>query len=217
MSTAEHRRSTPAAEPAESEVISLEQALVTRAQRGDRDALRQLLGRHADGLYSKVILPRTGDASVAEDVLKATMVTAIEKLDTFRWQGRSIYFWLRQIAVNKVIDYHRANQRSWRLAQSLAQEPEIIFAQPGAGAETALIAAEESRINAQRIKTTLSELPPRYRRAIELRLVEELPREECARRLDVSLGTFDVLFFRAIRAFRRQFGERTPHSESGES
>jgi RNA polymerase sigma-70 factor, ECF subfamily len=208
VSRADQRR--PEAQPdgsTEAEVVSLERALVGRAQAGDRESLRLLLMRHADALYSKVILPRAGDPSTAEDVLKATMVTAIEKIGTFRWQGRSIYFWLRQIAVNKVIDHHRGTQRTWRLAQSLAGEPEPGIATPGPGPETALIAAEEQRINSARIGRTLDELPPRYRRAIELRLLQELPREECARQLEVTLGTFDVVFFRAVRAFRRTFGE----------
>jgi DNA-directed RNA polymerase specialized sigma24 family protein len=39
-------------------------------------------------------------------------------------------------------------------------------------------------------------------------LVQELPREECARRLGVTIGTFDVLLFRAVRAFRKHFGDR---------
>jgi RNA polymerase sigma-70 factor (ECF subfamily) len=75
------------------------------------------------------------------------------------------------------------------------------------GPEAALIAEEERRLNADRVRATLEQINPRYRRAIELRLLEELPREECARRLEVALGTFDVLFFRAVNAFRRCYGE----------
>ena len=76
--------------------------------------------------------------------------------------------------------------------------------------EAALIAEEERRINAARRDTPLEAINPRYRTAIELRLIEELPREECARRLELTLGTFDVLFFRAVRAFRRKFEESEP-------
>jgi RNA polymerase sigma-70 factor, ECF subfamily len=191
--------------PGPADVASLEEALVRRAQRGDREALRQLLGQHADALYGRVILPRLGDPTTAEDVLKATMVTAIEKLHSFRWQGRSVYFWLRRIAVNKVIDHHRRNQRAQRLARSLAREPEPEG--PGrAGPEAELIASEERRLNAGRVGAALAKLHPRYRRAIELRLLRELPREECARQLEVTLGTFDVVLFRAVNAFRRSFG-----------
>jgi RNA polymerase sigma-70 factor (ECF subfamily) len=54
----------------------------------------------------------------------------------------------------------------------------------------------------------MGKIADRYRIAIELRLVQELPREECAKQLAVTVGTFDVLLFRAVRAFRKQFGER---------
>jgi RNA polymerase sigma factor (sigma-70 family) len=193
------------------DVVDLEQALVRRAQDGDREAIRLLLTRHADALYSRIILPRAGDPTLAQDVLKETMVTAIEKIGTFRWQGRSIYFWLRQIAVNKVIDHHRASGRAGRLAQAVAAEPEpAILPTAGPRPDVALIAEEERRINAARISATLEEINPRYRRAIELRLIDELPREECAKLMDVTLGTFDVLFFRAVRAFRRKFEESEP-------
>jgi RNA polymerase sigma-70 factor (ECF subfamily) len=195
------------------EVIDLERALVERAQAGDKEAVRLLLVRHADPLYSRVILPRAGDRTVAEDILKETMVTAIEKLGTFRWQGRSIYFWLRQIAVNKVIDHHRGTGRAGRLAQAISAEPDpAILPKRSPGPEAALIAEEERRINAERIQITLEQLNPRYRRAIELRLIEELSREDCARQMEVTVGTFDVLLFRAVRAFRRTFAQSEPRS-----
>jgi RNA polymerase sigma-70 factor (ECF subfamily) len=203
---------TPA--PDDPQVVALaakrEQRLLERARGGDRDALRDLLTPQADVLFSRVILPRTGDRAAAEDILKATMVTAIEKLDTFRWEGRSIYFWLRQIAANKVIDHHRRTQRGRKLADRLEREGELVSVAPSAlpGPEASLIAREERSRNQQRISTALEAINPRYRKAIELRLIAELPREECARQLEVTVGTFDVLFFRAARAFRRVFGER---------
>ena len=46
----------------------LEEKLLGKAQAGDRDALRQLLTPAADALYSRVILPRVGDAATAEDI-----------------------------------------------------------------------------------------------------------------------------------------------------
>jgi RNA polymerase sigma-70 factor (ECF subfamily) len=198
------------AAPAGAEVLSLEQALLARARAGDRSALRQLLGAHADALYGRVILPRTGDPAAAEDILRDTMITAIEKLDTFRWQGRSIYAWLRQIAANKVVDHHRRNGRSARMADRLAAEPEpaVLADRLGPGPEAAAIAAEEQRINERRIRETLGQLNPRYRRVIELRLIDELPREECARRMEVTVGTLDVLLYRAVRAFRKRYEEQ---------
>lgn len=187
------------------EALEEERRLVEKAQAGDRDALRPLFERYADPLYGGVILPRLGDSAAAEDVLRETFLTAMEKIATFRWQGRSVYVWLRQIAVNKVIDVHRRARRAGRMLTALAEEtPQETL--PTEVADELLIAEEERRRNAERIGGAMEALSARYREAIQLRLVEELPREECARRMNVTLGNFDVLLFRAVRAFRKYFG-----------
>ena len=189
------------------EKLEEERRLVAEAQAGNLDAMRPILESHAGPLYASVILPRLGDAAAAEDVLRDTFTTAIEKIDQFRWTGKSIYVWLRQIAVNKVYDVHRRSKRSLMLADAMARELPRTTS-PDAGADALLMAAEEQDQNRERIAQTLAALSPRYRTAIELRLVEELPRDECARRMDVTTGTFDVVLFRAVRAFRRHFGQR---------
>jgi RNA polymerase sigma-70 factor (ECF subfamily) len=184
-----------------------EQRLIEEAQRGNLDAMRPIFERYAPPLYGTVILPRTGDAATAEEILRDTMATAVEKIGRFAWQGKTIYPWLRQIAINKVYDLHRHAKRSRRLADAMAQELPAESA-PEANPDAQLIAAQEQRANRARIDETLAALPERYRVAIELRLVDELSREECARRLDVTVGTFDVLLFRAVRAFRKRYGAR---------
>ena len=190
-----------------------EQRLVEEAQRGNLDAMRQILERFASPLYATVILPRLGNSATAEDVLRDTMTTAVEKLDTFRWQGKSIYTWLRQIAVNKVYDVHRQAKRSQRLMEAMSVElPVETGAESRADAQ--LIAEQERRHNRRRIEESLALLPERYRSAIRLRLIDELSREECARRLDITVGNFDVVLFRAVRAFRKRFGERDPGGEA---
>ena len=96
-----------ASEPATEAELATEQRLVEEAQRGNLDAMRPLLERYAQPLYGTVILPRLGDAASAEEVLRDTLATAVEKIRGFTWQGKSIYPWLRQIAINKVFDLHR--------------------------------------------------------------------------------------------------------------
>jgi RNA polymerase sigma-70 factor (ECF subfamily) len=183
-----------------------EQRLVEEAQRGNLDAMRPILERYASPLYGTVILPRIGNAAAAEDVLRDTLAAAVEKIQRFTWQGKSIYPWLRQIAINKVFDLHRQTQRSRRLADAMVHEL-TGETEAGDAADAQLMADQERRANRARIDATLASINERYRLAIELRLLRDLPREECARQLDVSVGTFDVLLFRAIRAFRKQFGE----------
>jgi RNA polymerase sigma factor (sigma-70 family) len=195
-----------AAEPADAVELEEEQRLVEAAQAGNLDAMRPLLDRYAQPLYGTVILPRLGDSASAEDVLRDTLATAVEKIGRFAWQGKSIYPWLRQIAINKVYDVHRQSKRSRRLADAMVHEVPV-ETDPETHADARLIADQERRSHRDRIDGTLDLLTERYRVAIELRLIQELPREVCARRMNVTIGTFDVLLFRAVRAFRKQFGD----------
>jgi RNA polymerase sigma factor (sigma-70 family) len=194
--------------------LAEEQRQVEEAQRGNLDAMRPILERYAQPLYGTVILPRLGDTVSAEEVLRDTLATAVEKISRFTWQGKSIYPWLRQIAINKVYDVHRQSKRSRRLADAMVHEV-AIESDPETHADAQLIADQERRAHRDRIDDTMGQLQERYRTAIELRLINELPREECARRLGVTIGTFDVLLFRAVRAFRKQFGDRSVAESEG--
>lgn len=181
--------------------------MVEEAKRGNLDAMRPIFEQYAPSLYASVIFPRLGDRAAAEDVLRDTLLTAVEKLDRFRWQGKSIYAWLRQIAVNKVYDVHRRNKRSRKLVDAMAVEMPTRTA-PESRADVRIMAAQEQRINRTRIAETLGQLSDRYRTAIQLRLIDELSREECADRMNITVNNFDVVLFRAVRSFRKRFGDR---------
>ena len=201
-----------ASEPADDQIrveLEAEQRLIEEAQQGNLDAMRPILERYAQPLYGTVILPRLGDAVSAEEVLRDTLATAVEKIKRFTWQGKSIYPWLRQIAINKVFDVHRQSKRSRKLADAMAHEV-THETDPESHADAQLMAEQERRAHRDRIDDAMHQLQDRYRTAIELRLIQELSREDCAKRLGITIGTFDVLLFRAVRAFRKQFGERSP-------
>lgn len=186
-----------------SALLAREKRAVEKAQAGDLAALEPILGSHAEALFMG-ILGRVGDRAQAEDILKDTLVTALERISTYTFQQRSIYHWLRQIAWNKVIDFHRAQGRRKRLCQALRAE---LSDTEEATAPLLLSAAEERQIAQRRIESVLSGLHPRYATVIRLRLCEEKPRAACAAALGVSVETFDVLLLRAVRAFRKAYGE----------
>lgn len=180
-----------------------EQRAIERAQAGDLTALEPVLAGHAEALFV-FILGRLGDHAQAEDILKDTLCKALERIGSFVWQDRSIYHWLRQIAANKLIDHHRAIGRRKRLCQALRAE---LTESQEPTAPMLLLAHEEQQLAAQRIEQALVGLHPRYALALRLRLCEEKPRAACASELGVTVETFDVLLFRAVRAFRKAYGE----------
>lgn len=173
--------------------------VVTDLQRGDRSAFATLYGWYGDLIYRQAILPRLPVPELAEDCLRDTFRTAIEKIGSFRLENRSIFFWLRRIAVNKAIDMHRRYSRDRRLAQAVRNEPSR-QAQPPAPDRG--LEVEDTR---REVEAALGNMNARYAKALRLRLLEDLSREECAEKLGVTVGNFDVILHRACKAFRKVY------------
>ena len=174
--------------------------MVERLQAGDRAAFATLYGWYGKQIYRQAVLPRLPDPALAEDVLRDTFRTALEKIGTYRPQNRSIYFWLRRIAINKAIDVHRRRKRDRQLAEAVAQEPVEALHQRPAAPDRGLEEADIKRL----VELSLSRLNERYATALRMRLIEDRSREECAEALGVKIATFDVLFHRACKAFRKE-------------
>jgi RNA polymerase sigma-70 factor (ECF subfamily) len=178
-------------------------------RRGDQEAFRRLYDVLAPPLYARILLPRVGDAQAAEDLLGETFARAIERLDRYEDRGGSIWSWLVTIARNLTQDLHRARAREGRGRLSF----EALLA-PLVGGEGDL---GDARLDGARlgeaVASTLARLNPRYRRALELRFLEERERAECAALLEVKLGTFDVLLLRALRAFRAEWLDSNDRQE----
>lgn len=185
-----------------------EKALVEAAQAGDVEAIRLLLDRVSRPLYAAVILPRIGIAADAEDILRETLLRAIDRLHTFHWTGAGFFPWLRQIAIHQVIDHVRRVQRRTRLEERFERQAADVMPLHHAGAEEALIDQQERALSLKTMSIAMDALNDRYRQAITLRLLEERSREECAEALGVTLGNFDVILHRALAALRKAYGVR---------
>lgn len=172
-----------------------------RARGGDRAALGALLARHGQRLYRSVLLPRLGSPTLAEEALGVTYVKAVERFEQFEWQGVGIYPWLRVVALRVALDQLRARKRE------LLFEPEHVERElDGAAREVRDADALERHDLAfarRRVEEVLGELNPRYARAIVLRVLEERARDECARALEVTPATFDVVLHRAMTALKK--------------
>lgn len=167
-------------------------------------AYEQLYRAHRDALYHRVIRPRVSSAADADDVLVDTFAAALEHLRQFEWTGKSLLSWLARIAVNKCHDVGRRRGRDDRALAALAAEPEATVSRPDA--EAAIL--EDRAVARSNVEEVLALLTPRYAEALRLRLLEDRSREECAKLLEVKVGTFDVLLLRAVRSFRKHWAER---------
>jgi RNA polymerase sigma-70 factor (ECF subfamily) len=185
---------------------SWERALIARAVQGDSEAFGEIYDAHADRIYGRVLYPLLGNTAAAEDALSETFRAAFQRLAEYRPGEVSIYFWLARIAKNKALDMHRARKVTGRALVSFESLLEPLRSGPESP-EQLLDAAVSRHALGEAVQTTLAQINERYREAIALRFLEDQPREVCAERLGVKLGTFDVLILRALRAFRKRWEE----------
>ena len=194
---------------ASDDTLAWELRCVEEIRRGNRRAFGELYAAFARPIYAEVLLPRLGNAVAAEEALAETFRSALEKLGDYRPQGASIFGWLARIAANKAMDLHRERART---GKALASFESLVSPLREGGPEP------ERRLDQRRLRAAVDEVlgdvSPRYRRAIELRILEELPRPECAREMEITIGNFDVLLLRALRSFRAAWIAR--HGEKQE-
>ncbi len=179
---------------------------MSRAAEGDAQAFGQLYDAYAERLYRRVLYPLLGNAAAAEDALAETFRVAFQRLGSYRAGEVSIYFWLAAIARNKALDMFRARKVTGRALVNFEALLEPLALGPEAPEELLDQHSERQRLG-RAVHGTLEGINARYREAITLRFLQDQPREECASRLGVKLGTFDVLLLRALRAFRKRWEE----------
>ncbi|OIP29046.1 MAG: hypothetical protein AUK47_28395 [Deltaproteobacteria bacterium CG2_30_63_29] len=181
--------------------LSQEQRLLKRLQSGEHAAFKELYEAFSNRLYRCVIFPRLGIADIAEDVLRDTYLTAFEKIHTVTWQDRSLYYWLSRIAYNKVIDVHRSNRRTERFVKGFTPYLELIGSASKGPDEMFLDEERIGRIQ-ELVHRLVDGLNPRYQQAVRMRFFDGKSREDCAAELDVTIGNFDVILFRAIKRLK---------------
>jgi RNA polymerase sigma-70 factor (ECF subfamily) len=200
-------------EPTGGDQRSEERALVERAQAGDQRAVRALYLLHANSVFRCAIMPMVRNRDLAEDILADTFVRAIEHIGRFRWQGKGLLPWLIRIAKNLCLDHLRKAGRTGAWPEGFEHHlPDL----SDSNAESLLGRAELSDVLRERIDICMQELNPRYRRVLELRMVQKMPRQQAAAELEVTIGTLDVLLFRACKSFRKVYSRRYAGDEGPE-
>jgi RNA polymerase sigma-70 factor (ECF subfamily) len=182
-----------------------ERALVARAQAGETAAFHEMYERYAGQVHRYAILPLVHDRALGEDLLADTFVRALENIGRVRWQGKGVLPWLIRIAKNLCLDHLR---KSGRVGSWPVELDQLVPDPTGFDGETLVAHVEITDLMRERIDACLEDINPRYRKVLQLRLVAGMPRDLAAARMDVSIGTLDVLLFRACKAFRKVYVQR---------
>ena len=141
---------------------------------------------YQDMVYSTAARLLGNDAQ-AEDIAQEVFLKAYENFEQLRTSA-TIGGWLKTVATNLSLNHLTRYRRRWRLFAELPESgssgaPETLFYVPDTLCDG--IAADE---RARRLELALRRLPVHQRVPLVLYHFEELPYQEIARQLRVSLG-----------------------------
>jgi RNA polymerase sigma-70 factor, ECF subfamily len=181
----------------------LDGVLVERAQRGDKQAFRQLVERHQRRAFA-IAVGLVRDENDAREIVQEAFLRVFKSLDKFQG-GSSFFTWLYRIVVNLAIDLIRKPAR--REAElfdepSMSEEAESLpFVSRVEGSDP--LRTLERRHIAGRIAEALDALPPYHRSVILMREVEGMSYQEMAEAMQVSKGTIMSRLFHARQKLQR--------------
>ena len=184
---------------------SAQQALISRAQAGDQDALERLFSNLSPALY-QTALRLMGTPEEAEDVLQEGMLSAYRNLR--RFEGRSQFStWLTRIVINAAL--MRLRSRRARPTVSLDEQladDDMRFADQFPDSSPSPEQVVQRRELEELLRCNLATLSPVLRSAFVLREMEGLSTEEAAESLGISQGTLKARLHRAKRQLQSLIG-----------
>ena len=165
--------------------------LVVVAQGGDAEAFAELFRRH-HAAVRRTCARRLGDLRDADEVAQAAFVRAVERIDRCGGERR-FGGWIQVIAHHMCIDLLRERgPRAVSLSDTPASDARVADAHEP---EDALLRGEESDL----LQLALADLPPRQRRVVVARHLEDRRPGEIAAALGLSVGAVDSLLLRGRR------------------
>jgi RNA polymerase sigma-70 factor, ECF subfamily len=182
--------------------------LINRFKDGDTSAFGEIVNKYQDKVYN-LCRHMLGNAHDAEDAAQDVFLKAYQAFPKFQ-PNASLYTWLYRIATNTCIDFKK--------------KPvfESLFGDSGEGGKLIHDQASEaptpeklyqSRQIGQALEGCLGILSPKLRAIIILKEIEDLPYEEIADTLEISMGTVKSRIARAreeLQQCMKEFREQNP-------
>jgi RNA polymerase sigma-70 factor (ECF subfamily) len=177
---------------------SLDAILMARAGQGDHVAFRELVERHQHAVVGTVA-KMLGDPAEAEDIAQQVFLRLWKHAKRYRPEAKFTTY-LFTIARNLV--FNETRRRSRRKEVSIEEREETTHAHlpapPQREPDAALLRGEMQ----EAIDQAIQSLPEAQRMAVVLRRYEQMPYEDIARTLDLTVPAVKSLLFRARTTLR---------------
>jgi RNA polymerase sigma-70 factor (ECF subfamily) len=175
-------------------------ALAAEARNGNLEAFEELIRRHTRLVY-RALTAILGNQDHAQDAMQDVLLSAYQHMAGF--EARSKFStWLVSIARNRAIEYLRKLKREVSLEET-AREDDRDFRPRQVRAWVDNPEQEYSRMEIQKlIERGIMALPAKYRTVVMLRDIEQLPIDEIARQLGLSVPAVKVRLFRGRMMLR---------------
>jgi RNA polymerase sigma-70 factor (ECF subfamily) len=194
--------------------------LFTSACAGSNSSLGRLLTLYTN--YLKLLVTAQLDARLkgrvsASDIVQESFFEAHRDFGQFRGETPGEFVvWLRRIVVNNIlraVEQHLLTEKRDVRREISMEEIGRRLEQSTVRLETLLAVEDNSpsgcavqREDEIRLADALAQLPADYREVIVLRHIECLPFEEVGRRMQRSAGAVRMLWLRALKLLREQWG-----------
>jgi len=178
----------------------LDEELMARVARGDREALVALVERYNAPLLGYLYRLVGGDRALAEDLAQETFVRLLRPAGY--QPGRAFRPWLYAIATNLARD-HAKSATVRRQATPVSEDALLALCDRSPSPEEQALRAED----ASRIATAVGALGSEYREVILLRFYHGLSLAEIAEALAIPLGTVKSRLSVGVRRLRALLGE----------
>lgn len=179
-------------------------ALIAAHLEGNKDAFQELVCRYQDRLVNYVN-SLVHDYEQAVDLAQEAFIRVFQNAHRCNLDSQ-FSSWIYRIATNLAIDEIRRRRRKGRcfLYNVLAFPTRGREPYPLPDRRPSPERQLDRKERRQRLRAALASLPERYRLPLLLREVEELPYEEVARVLGISLGTVKSRLHRAKSLLREK-------------
>jgi len=140
------------------------------------------------------LLPRCGNASLAEDLTAETFMAAVTAAKDQNVPDLTVA-WLVGVARHKLVDHWRRREREERSLGAVR------------GGRNEVDDPWDDHVNAEQAYAALTRLSPPQRAALALRYLDGLPVAQVAEVIGRSVRATETLLVRARAAFRRAYEE----------